>query len=99
MADKFRPMVSTQEGRTRVTGYRGARAGESFGTGAEAAQQKQDEDEWAEFARSIGASPQMFSGLGGGAARSKHRAQFDSWRSGKRSGGGATIGALINAGR
>jgi len=68
---------------TRIVGYRGARAGESFATGAEAAAKKKEEDDWAGFAKAQGLDPLGFSGLGGGAKRSKFKAQFETWRKSK----------------
>ncbi len=93
MPEKFRTTTSFQGGRT-VKGYQGARAGEAFDTGEEAKQQEQDTADWAAFASSIGQPAQIFSGLGGAAARTRYRGQFDLWRSGKSAKPG-TIGGLI----
>lgn len=77
MAD---PKFKTLTRGAKITGYRGSRAGESFAP-AEDAAKKQEEADWTDFAKAQSLSPQAFSGLGGGATRSRYRSQFDAWRS------------------
>jgi aryl-alcohol dehydrogenase-like predicted oxidoreductase len=81
---------TTQAGRA-IAGYQGAQAGKGFASSVELAKKKADEDDWSAFARSYGLQPMIFSGLGGGTARSKYKTQFESWRAKSR----GTIGDLI----
>lgn len=89
MADQATPQWTGQ----KITGWKGSQAGKYFASGAELQAKKQEDDEWAEYARSIGQSPASFSGLGGGAMRAKHKGQFATWRS-TRTGQG-NLGSLI----
>ena len=57
---------------------------------------KLEDTDWDEYAKSIGMNPMMFTGLGGGAAKAKHRPGFDTWRVKKMKG--ASLGELMGGG-
>ena len=95
MADQATP---TYDPSGRVSGYRGSKAGQGFASQADLDKAKLEEQDWADFARSMNLQPAMFSGLGGGAARSRYKSQFDAWRGGGKSTSGGTVGDLLKAG-
>ena len=99
MADQAKPIITKQGvgGTNKVTGYRGSRAGEAFEGDDEAAKKKQEETDWADYAKEQKLDPMMFSGLGGGATRSKHKPQFDAWRVKRLKG--ASLGELMGGGQ